>query len=149
MTRYLLDTNILLRASDPASSSYTVALQAVSQLLSQNNECVITAQVLIEFWVVATRPVDVNGLGWSPEQAKNEIDQVLAQFPLLEETPQVFRNWLQLVTTYGIRGKRTHDMRLIAVMQAHQVTHLLTFNPDDFIKIADIVIVHPQELLSS
>jgi predicted nucleic acid-binding protein len=49
MTCYLLDTNILLRASDPSSPSYTLAVEAVSRLLSQGDECVITAQVLIEF----------------------------------------------------------------------------------------------------
>ncbi|MBW4496907.1 MAG: PIN domain-containing protein [Oscillatoria princeps RMCB-10] len=148
MPRYLLDTNILLRASDPASLSYPLAVGAVSQLLSENSECFITAQVLIEFWVVATRPVEVNGLGWSAEQTRNEIEQLLEQFPLLEETPQVFRNWLQLVSNYRILGKRTHDVRLLAVMQAHGINHLLTFNPDDFPRLADITIVHPQELIS-
>jgi len=117
MTRYLLDTNILLRARDPSASNYQLAVDAVSQLLAQDIECVITAQVLIEFWVVATRPIEVNGLGWNIQQTKNEIDGVLDQFPLLEETPQILTNWLQLVSQNGVRGKRTHDARILAVMQ--------------------------------
>lgn len=40
---------------------------------------VITAQVLVEFWVVATRPIAVNGLGWSAEQARTQIAQLLVQ----------------------------------------------------------------------
>jgi predicted nucleic acid-binding protein len=63
MARYLLDTNILLRASDKTSSSYHLAVNAVARLISVGHECVITPQVLIEFWVVATRPLEVNGLG--------------------------------------------------------------------------------------
>jgi len=148
MTRYLLDTNIILRARDTSASNYQLAVDAVSQLLAQNIECVITAQVLIEFWVVATRPIEVNGLGWNIQKTKNEIDGVLDQFPLLEETPQILTNWLQLVSRNGVMGKRTHDARILAVMQVHGVTHLLTFNPDDFTNISsDITIVHPQEII--
>lgn len=146
MTRYLLDTNILLRASDPDSPSYDRAVEAVARLLDQGDECVIAAQVLIEFWVVATRPVEVNGLGWDVEQTENEINQLLEQFSFLEDTEQVFPFWLRLVTTHQVKGKRTHDMRLIAVMQVHDISHLLTFNPDDFAKILDITIVHPDRV---
>ncbi|MDY6785514.1 MAG: PIN domain-containing protein [Cyanobacteriota bacterium] len=149
MTQYLLDTNILLRAYDPASPSYGVAVEAISQLLMQGDECVLTAQVLIEFWVVATRPVEVNGLGWSVERTRDIVETLLGQFPLLEESAQIFPNWFNLVATGNVRGKRTHDIRLIAVMLAHQITHLLTFNPRDF-TIApdlDLVIVRPQDLV--
>ena len=63
MNKYLLDTNILLRASDLSSSRYDLAVNSVTSLIAQGHECIITSQVLIEFWVVATRPIEVNGLG--------------------------------------------------------------------------------------
>ena len=63
MTKYLLDTNILLRASDRSSSRYDLAVNSVASLIIQGHECIITPQILIEFWVVATRPIEVNGLG--------------------------------------------------------------------------------------
>jgi predicted nucleic acid-binding protein len=113
MTKYLLDTNILLRASDPNSSSYSLAVNAVARLIAQGHECVITPQVLIEFWVVATRPLEVNGLGWNPERTESEINQLLSQFSLIEETPQIFPNWLELVTANKTIGKRTHDLAKI------------------------------------
>ncbi|MCV3215439.1 type II toxin-antitoxin system VapC family toxin [Plectonema radiosum NIES-515] len=147
MARYLLDTNILLRSSDPNSPSYSLAVNTVARLISQGHECVITAQVLIEFWVVATRPVNVNGLGWSVERTENEINQLLSQFLLIEETPLIFPNWLQLVTSYRVMGKRTHDTRLMAVMKTHGITQILTFNPDDFIKTPEIIIVHPNQVI--
>jgi predicted nucleic acid-binding protein len=59
VTKYLLDTNILLRASDRASPRYYDSVNAVASLIAQGHECVITAQILIEFWVVATRPIEV------------------------------------------------------------------------------------------
>ncbi|MBN4000405.1 MAG: type II toxin-antitoxin system VapC family toxin [Nostoc sp. LPT] len=146
---YLLDTNILLRACDPASSSYVLALEAIARLLAQGEECVITPQVLIEFWAVATRPIAVNGLGWNAEQTHTEVEQILDQFTLLEDNPQIFTYWLSYVTTYKVMGKRVHDARLIAVILTHGVTHLLTFNTDDFTSTAGIVIVHPQTVIDS
>jgi predicted nucleic acid-binding protein len=147
MTRYLLDTNVVLRFCNPSDVQHSLATDAISCLLTQGDECFLTAQVLIEFWVVATRPVEVNGLGWAVEETRSTIDQLLNRFPLLEESSHIFPNWLQLVTVYRITGKRTHDVRSVAVMLAHGVTHLLTFNPSDFIASAGITIVPPQELV--
>jgi predicted nucleic acid-binding protein len=147
MANYLLDTNVLLRMSDSTSSVNLLAGIAAATLLKQHHQLFITSQNIIEFWVVATRPINVNGLGWRVEKTLAEIEQILNQFPQLEETPQVFFHWLNLVTAYQIQGKRVHDARLVAVMLAHGVTHLLTFNPNDFKSINDIVIVHPQVVL--
>lgn len=149
MTQYLLDTNILLRASDPNSPSYRLIMNVVNMIIRQGGECLITSQILIEFWVVATRPNDVNGLGWTTQKTQQEINQILSQFSLLAETPDIFPLWFQLVTTYNIKGKRTHDLRLLAVMKAFNITHLLTFNTDDFIPLPNITIVHPQDLINS
>jgi predicted nucleic acid-binding protein len=146
MARYLLDTNILLRASDPNSSSYNLVMESVATIMRQGGECLITPQVLIEFWVVATRPVDVNGLGWTVLETEREINQILSQFILIEETSEIFPTWLRLVAQYQIKGKRTHDIRLIAVMKANHITHLLTLNPEDFPALPEIMIVHPQEI---
>jgi predicted nucleic acid-binding protein len=90
MTDYLLDTNILLRMSDRTSPVNLLAGRATATLLRQRNRVFITSQNIIEFWVVATRPATVNGLGWSVEQTRTEIEQILNQFPQLEETPQIF-----------------------------------------------------------
>ena len=80
MTQYLLDTNILLRANDPNSSSYPLIMNVVDMIIRQGGECLITSQILIEFWVVATRPKDVNGLGWTTQTIQQEINQILSQF---------------------------------------------------------------------
>ena len=149
MMNYLLDTNILLRSADPNSESYSLVRNAVNSLIEDGGTCYITSQVLIEFWAVATRPLNVNGLGWTPERTKNQINQFIARFTLLEETPDIFPLWFQLVTDYNIKGKRTHDIRLLAVMKAHNITHLLTFNSEDFIPLPNITIVQPQDFINS
>ena len=147
MGSYLLDTNILLRMCDGTASSHFLAGQATAKLLQQEHQVYITSQNLIEFWVVATRPLQVNGLGWNIAKTNFEIEQILAQFPLLEDNRAIFSNWLNIVNTNQIKGKRVHDARLGAVMITHGITHLLTFNPKDFNRITGITIVHPQNII--
>lgn len=147
MTKYLLDTNVVLRFSNPSDFQHDLATEAVATLLSQGNECYLTAQVLIELWVVATRPIDVNGLGWSVEQTHDVIKQLLSRFPMASETSQIFPSWFALVTDNQIKGKRTHDIRIVAVMLTSDINHILTLNPDDFSGVSDISVVHPQQVL--
>ena len=106
MVKYLLDTNVVLRFSNPSDAQHDLAKAVVATLLMQGNECYLTSQVLIELWVVSTRPIDVNGLGWSIEQTRNIIDQLLERFPMAEETLQIFPTWLNVVTENQIKGKR-------------------------------------------
>jgi predicted nucleic acid-binding protein len=148
MTDYLFDTNILLRSRDVASADYNLVDRTIRYLISNNHQCFITSQVLIEFWVVATRPVAVNGLGWTPEETERAVQMLINQFSLLEETPDIFRIWLSLATTYKISGKRTHDLRIQAVALAHNISHILTLNPRDFVKVEGITIVHPNNINS-
>lgn len=149
MTKYLLDTNVVLRFCNPSDEQHSLATDAVSLLLARGDECFLAPQVIVEFWVVATRPIDVNGLGWNVEQTRNIIDEFCNYFPLLEESSQIFPNWLDLVTANKIMGKRTHDARIVAAMLAHRITHILTLNPKDFKFTSSIIIVRPQELIAS
>ena len=147
MTKYLLDTNVVLRYSNPLDAQHEQVLTAIELLLSRGDECLLTGQVLIEFWVVATRPVNVNGFGWSVAQTAATIEQLLDQFPLVEETEIVFSLWLNLVAEYRVMGKRSHDARIIAVMIAAGISHILTLNPKDFLGFSEVKIVHPQEIV--
>jgi predicted nucleic acid-binding protein len=147
MTQYLLDTNIILRFSNPLDAQHELVTQAIYLLLAQGDECYLTPQVLIELWVVATRPSDVNGLGWSAQQTRSVINQLLDRFLLVDETPQIFFTWLGLVTDRQVIGKRTHDVRIVAVMVESGITHILTLNPQDFIGLSEITIAHPQNII--
>ena len=147
MAIYLLDTNILLRSADDASPQHVQAKEAVAMLLAKENACYLTGQVLIEFWAVATRPVVANGLGWDVLKTTAEIDRLCMQFPMLDEVPGVFLHWQTLVTSHDIKGKRVHDVRLLAVMKVHGATHLLTLNPRDFPEVDGIRIVEPRTVL--
>lgn len=147
MSAYLFDTNIWLRAVQRESPHHTLAVHAMVTLLVRGETIYLTAQNLIEFWSVASRPIEANGLGWPVRIVRQEVDQLLAQFPLLEEIPAIFTHWRQLATDYQITGRRVHDARLVAAMTAHGVTHLLTFNGDDFQAFREIIVVAPRDVL--
>ncbi|MTJ07561.1 type II toxin-antitoxin system VapC family toxin [Anabaena sp. UHCC 0204] len=146
MKSYLLDTNIILRFANSQSLEYNLIRNTISEILLRGGQCFITSQVIIEFWVVATHPV--NGLGWNIEQTTQAVQMLINRFDLLEETPDIFSIWLNLVTTYNISGKRTHDIHILAVMLAHNISHILTLNPKDFIAVPEITIIHPENINS-
>ncbi len=148
MAAYLLDTSVGVRQVHRESPMHAVAVAGTAALVADGHTLHLTPQVLIEFWTVATRPAGVNGLGWEPALVKAEVDALLERFRMLEDTPAVFEHWLALVASRRIRGKRTHDTRLVAVMQAHGIHHVLTFNVDDFAGFEGITVVAPTGLCS-
>ncbi len=146
MAALLLDTNIWLRAVQPGASQHLLTVEALAALLDRGDEVFLTAQNVIEFWSVASRPIGANGLGWSAETTHQEVQRALAQFPLLVDTPAVFAHWLALVSGHRLTGRRVHDARLVAVMLAHGIGQLLTFNRDDFRVFGEIAVVDPADI---
>ena len=146
-SRYAVDTNILLRLSDRLSAQNPLIVEAMRGLGLQNAEFCFTAQNLGEFWNVSTRPITRNGFGLSIQETFWRFRSIQENMTLLPETEAVFQVWLQLLQTYEVRGTEVHDAHLAAVLEVHQVTHLLTFNGADFKRFPRIVAVHPQDLV--
>lgn len=137
----LFDTNVLLYLANPQAPEHTRAKAAMAEFLA-NGQCpVIAGQILLEFWTVATRPVQANGLGWSTTQAFQQIETFRKRFTLLEEPTAVVDLWLGIVVSHDLKGKRIHDAHLLATMMANGVALLLTFNPSDFPAVDGISIV--------
>ena len=90
MASYLADTNLLLRLADPDSEQHAVATQALARLLGKGDEVYLTPQNFIEFWAVATRPVEVNGFGWTSERTAKEVADLQERFAM---------SWNDLTTT--------------------------------------------------
>jgi predicted nucleic acid-binding protein len=143
---YLVDTNFLLRLAQNTSPFQQYTRNAYSNLRSQSQVLMIVPQNLVEFWAVATRPVNVNGLGLSIELASQELSQMKQLFRLQLDTPEILMIWEQLVIKYQVKGKQVHDTRLVAAMIAHQITHLLTFNTDDFKRFTEITVIDPRDI---
>jgi len=140
---WLTDTNVVFRrvlASDPL---HEIVKTALDTLILRGERVHITAQNLVEFQALATRPAAANGLGMTPAQASMEAQQIEALFPLAAETPAIYPLWRTLVDTHGVVGRQVFDARLVAVMHAHGLTHLLTLNSTHFQRFPGITVVDP------
>lgn len=146
---WLLDTNILARAAQPGHSQHLPAVEAAAKLRIRGETIRIAPQSLYEFWVLATRPLEINGLGLSLQAARAELDRFQRFYVLLDETPAVFSEWLRLVSTVDIRGKTGHDARLVAVMNLNGINHILTFNVGDFHRYPGLSVFSPEQVLQS
>lgn len=141
---HLLDSNIFVRQFDIASPLRAQALSSVENLIKAGEDVVIFPQVIIEFWSVVTRPLNVNGLGWTPTQAEAAIKNLPSVIRFIPETSTVFEEWRRLVVALGVSGKNVHDAKLVAAMNVNQISHILTFNEVDFRRYAGIVVERPK-----
>jgi predicted nucleic acid-binding protein len=142
----LTDSNVLLRSLYPDHPHYAAAEQALSTLRLSGDVLCIAPQNLIEFWAVATRSREENGLGMTTDRAASEIATLRRFFRLLPASPDVLEAWQQIVIALGVSGKPTHDAHLAAVMQVYSVTHVLTFNAADFKRFPGITALDPVQI---
>jgi predicted nucleic acid-binding protein len=127
---YLVDTNVLVRLVVPADSRYTSARRAVEAL---EEEGLFTAsQNFMEFWNVATRPIENNGLGQTIAVADRVLRSFEQAFLRLPEPAEIYDRWRELVVRFGVSGVKVHDARLVALMLANDIVRILTFNSADF-----------------
>ncbi len=145
MAVYLMDTNVLLRFVNTEAGEHERVDRALDTFLERQDDVVLVPQVLYEFWAVATRPVQNNGLGWSVARTREEFGSLRQRFKLLPDSPALFDTWLELVTTHDVKGKQVHDARLVAAMQTHDLTNLLTLNVKDFERYP-VTPVHPNNV---
>jgi len=61
----------------------------------------------------------------------------------LPETPAAYPAWEALLLKYAISGEPSPDAHLVAAMQVHGVTAILTFDKTGFSRFRGIEVVHP------
>lgn len=147
--KILIDTNILIRSAQSDHPDSSAALEAVDRIILKGDIPCLVPQNLYEFWVVATRPRDQNGLGFSVEQSSHEVALIKRLITLLRDERVIVREWERLVVQYRIQGKRAHDTRLVAAMIRHGISSILTFNERDFMSFPEISVLTPQAILNS
>jgi predicted nucleic acid-binding protein len=146
--RVLLDTNVLVRIAQKGHPHSLIASAALARLWNEGHEIRIVPQVLYEYWSVATRPAAQNGLGISPQTAHADISRFKLIFSVLRDERGILDRWQEIVRDGSVSGKQAHDARLVAAMERHGLTHLLTFNVCDFQRYASIELLDPHTLAS-
>jgi predicted nucleic acid-binding protein len=139
----LVDTNILLRTADSGDRLHAVAVKSITDQIDAGETLIITPQIAAEFWNVATRPVEHNGLGFDHEEARQELARIEGFFSVLVESLDVYAEWKRLVVAYSVTGVQAHDARLVAAMNVYAIRRILTFNVRDFSRYKGIEIIRP------
>ncbi len=143
----LVDTNVLLRRVQPDHAHHALAIDSVARLLDTGEQVYFTWQNISEFWNVITRPIAVNGLGFSPAFALGEVRKIEAALTLLPDSPAAYEEWKRLVAAHAVSGVKVHDARLAALMNVHGVRRILTFNTGDFGRFG-VEAVHPSSVVA-
>ena len=136
-----VDTNVLLTATDESRRHHRDAGRLLGESGTRGLHLAASGQVLREYLVVATRPLDANGLGLPVRDATANVSEFLRCIQLCDETEEVAGRLRQLGLTYGLRGKRLHDANIVATMSTHGIRALITENPGDFALFDEIDLV--------
>ncbi|MFT3879017.1 MAG: type II toxin-antitoxin system VapC family toxin [Gemmatales bacterium] len=144
--KILCDTNVIARSLEPEHAQHSQACGAISELTLQGHELCVSPQVFFELWAVATRPVEQNGLRRTCLEAQTIYRETLSLFTLVPETSSVVSVWEDLVVKHNVTGKKSHDTHLAATMIVNDVTHLLTFNTQDFLRFGMITVIQPADV---
>ena len=144
----LLDTNILLIATDRSRQLHRLAVRLFEEADIRGIHLAANGQVMREYLAVSTRPVEANGLGLGVAAAVANLGEFLKVVSLFDETESVALRLRRLVAVHGIRGKRVHDAGIVATMLAHRINFLVTQNGDDFAPFDEIDVLALEDVLS-
>ncbi len=147
--RVLVDTNILLRSAQPNHPLFSQATHAVAKLMRDGDSLFVCPQNIAEFWNVATRPAELNGLGFSQTEVVHEIASVESLFQVVPDVPAIYAAWKAIVQDHQVQGVKVYDARLVAIMLVHGIESVLTFNAADFRRYSNVTAILPSSQINS
>ena len=128
----VLDTNVLLTATSPGRSLHENAMRVLNEWPNRGISLCTSGQILREYLVVATRPLDVNGLDLALDDALDNIELIKARMRFLEENRAVFKRLRELIVEIECAGKKLHDANVVATALTHGISRVLTANTEHF-----------------
>ena len=134
--RAMLDTNVLLAATDEARPEHDQALEVVNSWPGHGTTLYTSGQIMREYLAVATRPAERNGLGLNQADALANVRALRGRTTLLVEDGKVADRLLALLDDIECGGKQVHDANVVATMLVHGIEAVVTINLDDFTRFA-------------
>lgn len=130
--RAILDTNVLLAATDEARAEHGSAIVALDEWPASGMTLYTSGQIMREYLAVATRPVPHNGLGLERSAAAGNVRALRLRLRLLAESAKVGERLLELIDEIDCTGKQVHDANVVATMLVHGIDTIVTRNVADF-----------------
>jgi predicted nucleic acid-binding protein len=146
--QYLIDTGVLLRLFDRSDAAQPMIRVALRTLHRSGHVLVASSQNIAEFWNVSTRPATARGgYGQSVATTERRVKYFERWGRVLTESDAAYRAWRRLVVDHGLQGLAVHDARLVALMEATGITHVVTLNVKDFARYQNISVLSPRDVL--
>lgn len=130
-----LDTNILLYAI--STKAEEAAKQHAADALLERRDCILSFQVIQEFYVQATRPSRADAL--TPAQARRAVGSFL-RYPVVDGTTALF---LEALTVQAETGFSYWDCAIIAAAATSGCDHLYTDDMQGDRVVRGVKIVNP------
>src|SRR5881394_800504 len=109
----LLDTNFLGRITDSDDPQCAAAGHAMHTLFRRGEQLAIVPQNLYEFWAVATRMPEVNGLVMTIDQASQWLRFFQRRFTLLPDRDDLPARWHELAPVPAIWPEASCHAKLV------------------------------------
>jgi len=139
--RCLIDTNVLIYSTVSGNPWHQEARDWLTALHEAGVTLCVTPQILRECLVVMTRGT-VFETDFTMDEVLTVLQALLQTLHVLDETTAVASALRELLRRYPVRGKRIHDANLVAAMQVHGITRLVTYNREDF-RVFEEIILEP------
>lgn len=147
---YFVDTGILLRAQDRTDSNYPTIREALRLIWGRGDSLATATQNLREFWNVSTRPTSARGgYGRTVLQTARRVHLLERVLQIVPESPASFARWRELVELHSVVGVQVHDANLVAIMEIHGTSQLITLNPNDFRRYPGCIRITPAEIIAT
>jgi predicted nucleic acid-binding protein len=145
----LLDTGVLLRLVNQQDPLHAATRSAVQTLFRRGDTLATSPQNIAEFWNVSTRPAQARGgFGRTPAETERCV-RFFEKFGIvIPDQPAGYAEWKRLVIGFGVHGKAVHDARIVAAMLVANVSTLLTFNVQDFLRYQNLLVLTPQDVVA-
>lgn len=137
-----VDTNVLVYAYVAEAPWHTEAETALAAHETAGAVLWLSRQVFREYLVSLTRPQQ---FPIPPDLATvmAQVQQFPQRFQVANEGPEVTARLLTLLTEVPTRGRRIHDVNIVATMVVYGVRRLLTHNTADFARFTRLIEVIP------
>jgi toxin-antitoxin system PIN domain toxin len=144
--RALIDTNVLVYATDTNSSFHEASKQLRDRGFRGEIRLVVTPQILMEFFAVVTSPRRVTSPRSSAEACEEVEKYVRADYiQKLYPDPAALERTLDLLKQYPqVTRQDVFDLFLVATMVANDITRIYTYNQEHFTRFEGIEVLRPE-----
>lgn len=140
--RVLLDTNVLVYASDSGSPYHAACAALQEKALRKEIEACISPQILYEYFAGVTNP-NTAARPLTIDEALSDVERLAQAYPLIFPPADTHVQVVQLVRTTGLAARHVHDVHLAATMIGNGVSTIYTYDTKSSGKIPGLTVLQP------